>query len=278
MSRFRTHDGVSIAYELRGCGDVVFVCHGGPAETMEYAIADLQDLEDNFTLVYHDYRGSGLSDNAAPTSYTFLTLARDLNDLRLHLGYRQISLLAHSMGGFIALTYALSYPDACTRISLVAATPAGRPRRLVVNVLRALGLSRGLRLIVQLARLGALRLARRDREELEEARHAVLVTLQERMVSKDAGPRRKQFHNDNLHVLERAIRKTDLTSDLDKITSPIQVIVGRDDALMFAGMKLFRRRRRPLEVHVIPDVGHDVFAQAPDAVFPLIESFLRKKQ
>ncbi|MDP9333177.1 MAG: alpha/beta hydrolase [Actinomycetota bacterium] len=81
-----------------GTGWPIYVCHGGPLGTHKALAGDLAALEDEFTLVFHDYRGSGASAFGAPETYDFAHLADDLEQLRDHLGHEQIDVLAHSMG------------------------------------------------------------------------------------------------------------------------------------------------------------------------------------
>ena len=61
----RAAGGTPIQFELRGSGPPVYVCHGGPHATFSYLSGALEPLERHFTLVYHDYRGSGRSGKAS---------------------------------------------------------------------------------------------------------------------------------------------------------------------------------------------------------------------
>ena len=135
MATFETSDGVTIRYERRGEGPVVFACHGGPNNICDTLIADLAPLEGTCTLVFHDYRGSGRSAAAPPETYTSERLADDLDELRQHLGYERVAVLAHSMGGFVALQFALGDRDACNRLALVATSPCGAAGPMVIPTL-----------------------------------------------------------------------------------------------------------------------------------------------
>lgn len=139
MATFRTSDGVEIRYELRGAGPPVFVCHGGPNNICDTLIADLAPLEDHCTLVFHDYRGSGRSAAAPVDTYRFDQLADDLDELRRHLDHDSAAVLGHSMGGFVALEFALRHPEAAARVALVGTTPCGALVPMAMPVLRALG-------------------------------------------------------------------------------------------------------------------------------------------
>jgi pimeloyl-ACP methyl ester carboxylesterase len=85
MPRFLTTDGVDIRFDVIGTGPPLLVCHGGPSNVCDTLIGDLAALSPYFTLVFHDYRGSGQSSAAPKDTYTFARLADDLDELRRHL-------------------------------------------------------------------------------------------------------------------------------------------------------------------------------------------------
>ncbi len=137
-AEFTTTDGVPIKYCLRGSGSPIYVCHGGPFGAYELFAPDLAPLEEDFTLVFHDYRGSGRSGAASSETYNFDHLAADLDQLRAHLGHKRIDVLAHSMGVWIALTFALGHPGSTRRLVLVGGSPTS-PRLMPLSMTRALG-------------------------------------------------------------------------------------------------------------------------------------------
>ena len=107
MPSFLTTDGVKIRFEVMGTGPPLLVCHGGPSSVCDTLISDLAGLSPYFTLVFHDYRGSGQSSTAPGDTYTFPRLADDLEELRRHLKLGSVQVLAHSMGGLVAMEFAL---------------------------------------------------------------------------------------------------------------------------------------------------------------------------
>ena len=106
MPSFLTTDGVDIRFEVMGTGPPLLVCHGGPNNVCDTLISDLAGLSPYYTLVFHDYRGSGQSSTAPEDTYTFARLADDLEELRRHLNLGSVPVLAHSMGGLVAIEFA----------------------------------------------------------------------------------------------------------------------------------------------------------------------------
>ena len=71
----------------------------------------LQPLEEKFTMVYFDSRGTGKSE--APQyleNYGYEFLVEEIEHLRKHLNINEIWLFAHSDQSSIALQYAIDYP------------------------------------------------------------------------------------------------------------------------------------------------------------------------
>ena len=105
-----THNG--LVYEVAGSGPTVLVLHGGIGLDHQY----LRPMIDSWTgfarVVWFDHRGCGRSE--APddwSSVTLDTLADDVDSIRSAVGVDRMVLFGHSYGGFLALTYALRYPD-----------------------------------------------------------------------------------------------------------------------------------------------------------------------
>ena len=75
-------------------------------------------------MTIYDHRGNGRSSPAVDQTLTLEQLAGDADALRGMLGVSQIDILAHSVGGFVALTYALRYPQHLGRLILMNTAPA----------------------------------------------------------------------------------------------------------------------------------------------------------
>ena len=106
---------------------VCFVLHGGPSIDSSYLRPWMDDLSAVMQLVYVDYRGTGRSDRMPAENYTQENTIDDLEALRLHLGLDQIAVLGHSHGGFLAMPYAIKYPNSVSHLLLVATAPYGGP-------------------------------------------------------------------------------------------------------------------------------------------------------
>jgi proline iminopeptidase len=115
--------------------------HGGLGFDHTILHPGLDHLGKTCELVYYDHRGHGQSGHPPLDTLTWEQLAHDAEGLRRHRGYQRICIIAHSVGTFPALEYALRYPQALHRLILIAAVPAFDHFPQVVANMRARGAS-----------------------------------------------------------------------------------------------------------------------------------------
>lgn len=115
--------GVTIWYEVRhgGAKTPLVVLNGGPGFDHNYLLtSDAWDkLAAHRTIVLYDQRGTGRSGELKPgQSCTLADQVADLEALRAKLGAERVDLLGHSWGGFLAMAYAIRYPEHVAHIVL----------------------------------------------------------------------------------------------------------------------------------------------------------------
>lgn len=272
-SIFTSTDGVSIAYRLCGGGTPLYICHGGPFGRYDLFISELEPLADAYTLVFHDYRGSGLSGAAQPDTYTFDHLADDLEELRQHLGHGEINVLAHSMGVWVALKYALAHPEPLDQLVLVGGSPVS-PRLVPGAMARALGPLRLARTMLQQFTYVA---AWSWRASSPGARRALVklsqITQEGRREFRDQIASRPIIDNeDGPHLLKEVLR-IDLRERLRDVTARTLVLYGSKDAMGVVGAQEFKRLPK-VEFSRLERVGHDVFIEDPEDAIPAVWAFL----
>jgi pimeloyl-ACP methyl ester carboxylesterase len=79
----------------------------------------LKPLADQLTLIFYDHRCNGRSDGADVSTMTWENLTADADALREKLGFEKWAVLGHSFGGYVALEYALRYPDRLSHLVLM---------------------------------------------------------------------------------------------------------------------------------------------------------------
>ena len=136
-SGFSWVNGYKLYHVTLGRGTPVIFMHGGLGFDHQYFRPFVDPLSRSAKVVYYDQLGHGRSDR--PASFNEITLARlsaDCDGLATALGFDKFVLVGHSYGGFIALDFALRFPNrlaglvlSCTAAdlaSLVLRNPLGK--------------------------------------------------------------------------------------------------------------------------------------------------------
>lgn len=117
-------NGTNLFYAEEGTGMPCLLLHGGPGLDHHEFVPWLSPLATSARLIYLDHRGNGLSQRIPPEQFTTDAVVEDVEALRQALGSEQIAVLGHSFGGFIALSYALAYPSAVSRLIISCSAPS----------------------------------------------------------------------------------------------------------------------------------------------------------
>ena len=121
IDSFKTSDGESLYYYRTGEGPVIVILSGGPGFEVRWLQPLADTLSKHFQCILFDQRGTGLSSNVKldSTTINIATAARDLDELRIHLEEKQLTLCGISWGGGLAQIYATYYPDNLKKMVLI---------------------------------------------------------------------------------------------------------------------------------------------------------------
>jgi pimeloyl-ACP methyl ester carboxylesterase len=92
-----------------------------------------------------------------------------------------------------------------------------------------------------------------------------------------AGSWRCPVDDDNAPYLMKAMGALDLRGRLGSIRCPALVLYGSRDAGMVAGGQMLASGLPDADVRVLPDVGHEVFVEAPTDTFDTLRRFLASR-
>ena len=113
-------DGVKLFYKIVGSGpETLVVVHGGPGNSMNSLLPDMEPLARNHTVIYYDQRGNGRSDLLKNSEQLAITRhVADLETVRRHFNLERMNLLGNSWGGLLAGFYAIAHPEHVARMVL----------------------------------------------------------------------------------------------------------------------------------------------------------------
>jgi len=116
---FITIDNLQYSVIIRGTGQPVICWHGFAEDASTWEFIQLEHCQ----MVLVDLIGHGASDKPETLApYRLPMLLGQLHSLIQQLGYRKYALLGYSMGGRLALAYALAYPQEVSQLVLESAS------------------------------------------------------------------------------------------------------------------------------------------------------------
>jgi pimeloyl-ACP methyl ester carboxylesterase len=250
-------------------GDVdVVMLHGWVASAYSFR----HQLESLPALGAHcfavDLRGFGLSDKpAARDSYTLAAYIADLDALLDELSVPRVVLMGHSMGGGIALAYALARPDRVRGLVLIC--PTGLVSVSFLSLPRLMPRS--------VAAVGAGRLVPRPMVAwiLRRFAYSDASRVEERDIDEYWAP--TQLAGFSLAARASAEEfdwRPLAESQLSRLAAPSAVMLGRKDRLIRdAGVAA--ARIPGVTVHEL-DTGHVAHEERPDETLQLVAAFLNQ--
>lgn len=109
MQKEITINGKRISYSDIGQGHTIVLLHGY-LETKEVWTSFAKELSNKFRVIAPDIPGHGQSDTIDET-HTMELMAQHINALLFELNIRNITLVGHSMGGYVMLAFAQLFPE-----------------------------------------------------------------------------------------------------------------------------------------------------------------------
>lgn len=121
--KLQTNDGTRLYVTEFGKGDTIIVIHGGFGAEHSYLLNAFEPLAGNYHFILYDQRGS-LRSASADSIVTVANHIKDIAALQDELGQERVTIVAHSMGGYLAMRYAAEYPGRVKKLVLISSPPA----------------------------------------------------------------------------------------------------------------------------------------------------------
>jgi len=274
--RKRTARSVAVGdvrYAVRTCGDgpPLVLLHGYTGSSALWTALAAQ-LAPNFRCIAIDLLGHG--DSSAPPDparYAMAATLTDLAGLFDALGLERAALLGYSMGGRVALAFAIEHPQRVTALLLEGASPgladAGeRAARASADAALAARITRdgtdafidtwmAQPLFASQARLDADTRARARRQRAANSALGLAASLR----GLGSGAQPSYWHR------------------LHELTMPVLLLAGADDAKFQALARAMARRIADATLQPIAAAGHATHLEQPAAFAHAVEAFLAQR-
>ena len=264
-------NGTELFYVEVGEGLPCLVMHGGLGGDHSALHPWLDPLGDVLRLVYYDHRGNGRSGKPSADTITFEQLCADADALREHLGFERVAVFGHSYGGFVALEYALRYPESLERLILLGTSPVFDHGEEVEANARRKGATP--------EQLEALDASPQDEAELWRL-WKVIEPLYYRDYDADLAERvmgKTIVSSYAMEAGEAILEGWDVRPRLGEIRVPTLILVGRDDFICPPSRAEIMHERIPdSELVVFEKSGHVPYAEEPEAFFEAVRGWLRR--
>jgi pimeloyl-ACP methyl ester carboxylesterase len=293
---FRSDDGLTLVYQwVDGPGArAAIYLHDGPGRTpYDFLYQAAPTLHSVLDVAYLDQRGSGRSAAPGASTYSLDATLNDIELLRQQLAVDKVTLIGHAWGGYLALLYALRYPERVEALILLAPIPSfpdtveaelrvlrgiygeGQdPRALEVRRLTREGVH-NYEDLVALERL--LELSGAYGPRLAEARtqSAVIHARYEELFLLPAGMARSN------EALLPALLNRDRLLDVDLLARgtlapvPTLLLRGEQDQVVPPALLAPLQHKLNAALVTIPNAGYYLYLDNPAATLAAITAFLR---
>ena len=257
--------GVTLHYEIDGNGPPLMLIAGTASDSASWGPL-VAPLAAHFTLIRPDNRSTGRSLPAdAPLSLDHW--ADDALALIDHLGIGPAAVVGHSLGGMIAMNMAANAPASVSRLGLMASAPVNAARNgalfdLILS-LRGDGQPPDLWLRAFLPWLFHPRFF--------EVPGQLEAAIAQSLAYPHAQPARQ------MAAQVAALRRADVGPLAARIACPTLALLGENDLLIpHAPARAALGAISDLTVTLIPNSGHSLHWDAPEAVLAALIPFLSK--
>lgn len=113
-NKYTTVNGIKLHYVEGGNGKPLICLPGWPQTWYSLQPIAMQ-LAKEYRVIIVDLRGMGTSEKSE-SGYDKKTMARDIHQLVLHLGFDIVSLMGHDIGGMVAMSFAFNFPESTEKL------------------------------------------------------------------------------------------------------------------------------------------------------------------
>lgn len=260
--------GVSYYGKWLGNGDEVLVFLHGFTGTHRTWIAYEDNLSDHFRILMVDLLGHGQTDAPAEWKrYDITKVASDIIAILNQLNIKKAHLAGYSMGGRVAITIAILYPERVASLLLESSTPGiikdeeRKERRQHDVILAKQLLQNGLEAFI------------------DYWEHLPLFTgLRKLNLSQQQAIRKERLSHNPIGLANSLIgmgtgAMPSWWEKLPLLSMPVQLITGENDAKFVQIANQMTNYNPKFQHTIIPNAGHTVHLEQPEAFLNVLKRF-----
>ena len=257
---------------------VCLVMHGGPGGDHTHYMPDLSPLSETMQLIYIDDRNCGRSDIIDHTTNSMKQNVEDIEALREYLGLDKVFILGQSYGGMKAQYYVINHPEHLYGAIIACTSPhaEGIANARVAEHVKEWGTPEQYKVWTSNAVFTGEMTFHDYMAVMGPLYHGPgKFNLQEAL---DANERTLKSDD----VISYQMVKGDLATfnfieDLKKVDLPCLVLAGDHDFICDEAANREIAEAIPnSEYHVFKGASHEIFADFPEEVFPVINDFVAR--
>lgn len=262
MVELKTLDLVEqmIAYREEGSGHAIVLLHGF-CGSHAYWDKIVPELEKEFRVIAPDLPGHGKSSHVEDAR-TIDGMADSIKRLLDELQLEKVTLFGHSLGGYIALSFAERYSDCLNGLALVHSTAfpdsaeAKKGREANIEKVGQQGISALIDGLIP--KLFSPEHVEERRADIEKAKQIGYQTSVEGAIA----------------ALQAMKDRPDRNQVMTETSLPILLVAGEQDQIIPAD-KTFSVTKENIEQALLREVGHMSMMESPDQLIALIRQFAR---
>jgi 4,5:9,10-diseco-3-hydroxy-5,9,17-trioxoandrosta-1(10),2-diene-4-oate hydrolase len=263
--------GIDTYYERHGSGPPLLLIPAGASHTSTWRF-NIDSLSRSHEVWILDLPGSGYTDKPATFPYTHGSYAQFVHDFMTTMGIPKSAIAGHSLGGTVALEFALHFPERTAGLVLISS--GGYSRGVKLGALNPLRFPTTSAIIVSFFSYPVI-----VRGFFSYIYHDPAPFARDTALVKEACDiNRTPNARASLYWMQRALDFDYALPDVSRIKSvavPTLIIWGREDRVVDVGTAArFRQDIAGSQLVVIDGAGHVVHEEKPDAVNRAIASFL----
>src|ERR1700739_4974966 len=257
---------MKLSYRKLGTGKALFILHGlfGSADNWQTIGKHLAEY---FTVYFIDLRNHGQSPHSNEWNYE--VMSDDLKELMQDEGLDKVMLLGHSMGGKVAMQFAVQYPNKVERMVVVDIGPKKYPvtNQFVIDAIDKFD-------------IGSVK-SRKEADELMTPLIEDMGTRQLLLKNLYWNENQKLAWKFNYDVIKEKIKIVSEVTPTPAlpVQIPVLFVKGEKSDYIFPGdIKLMNSIFPQAKLVTIPGAGHWVHADKPQEFFKAVAEFLLGKE